>query len=68
MNKTMKWSWLKVPVKVEQINEYLFKDTVPIWVKIKKAVNDVKMNDCENDYKMNWQAKVNTGDIRPSIV
>ena len=24
----MKWSWFKVPVKVEQINEYLFSDTV----------------------------------------
>ena len=23
----MKWSWFKVPVKVEQINEYLFSDT-----------------------------------------
>ena len=22
------WSWFKVPVKVEQINEYLFSDTV----------------------------------------
>ena len=27
MNKSMKWSWFKVPVKVEQINEYLFSDT-----------------------------------------
>ena len=25
---SMKWSWFKVPVKVEQINEYLFSDTV----------------------------------------
>ena len=24
----MKWSWFKVPVKIEQINEYLFSDTV----------------------------------------
>ena len=24
----MRWSWLEVPVKVEQINEYLFSDTV----------------------------------------
>ena len=24
----MKWSWFKVPVKVKQINEYLFSDTV----------------------------------------
>ena len=24
----MKWSWFKVPVKVEQINEYLFSNTV----------------------------------------
>ena len=28
MNKSMKRSWFKVPVKVEQINEYLFSDTV----------------------------------------
>ena len=28
MNKSMKWSWFKVPVKVELINEYLFSDTV----------------------------------------
>ena len=27
MNKSMKWSWFKVPVKVEHINEYLFSDT-----------------------------------------
>ena len=24
----MKWSWFKVPVKVEKINEYLFSDIV----------------------------------------
>ena len=28
MNKSMKWGWFKVPVKVEKINEYLFSDTV----------------------------------------
>ena len=28
MNKSMKWRWFKVPVKVKQINEYLFSDTV----------------------------------------
>ena len=28
MNKSMKYSWFKVPVKVEQIIEYLFSDTV----------------------------------------
>ena len=28
MNKSMKWSWFKVPVKLEQINEYLFSDNV----------------------------------------
>ena len=28
MDKSMKWSWFKVPVKVEQINEYLFSDTI----------------------------------------
>ena len=27
-NESMKWSWFKVPVKVEQINEYLFSDTL----------------------------------------
>ena len=24
----MEWSWFKVPVKVKQINEFLFSDTV----------------------------------------
>ena len=28
MNKSMKWSLFKVPVKVEKINDYLFSDTV----------------------------------------
>ena len=28
MNKSMKRSWFKVPVKVKQINEYLFSDIV----------------------------------------
>ena len=26
--KSMKWNWFKVPVKVEQINEYLSSETV----------------------------------------
>ena len=43
MNKSIKWSWFEVPVKAQQIN-----DTVPS----QKAVNDVKVNDCENDYEM----------------
>ena len=34
----------------------------------KVAVNDVKVHDCEHDYKMKQQAKVDTGDIRPSVV
>ena len=42
----MKWSWFKEPVKVKQINEYLFSDTVQSQ---KLAVNDVKANDCEYD-------------------
>ena len=54
MNKSMKWSWFKVPVKVEQINENLFSDTVQSQWKQKVAV-------------MKW-AKVNTGDIRPNVV
>ena len=28
MHRSVKLSWFKVPVKVEQINEYLFSDTV----------------------------------------
>jgi hypothetical protein len=35
-----------VPVKVKQINEYLFSDTVQSK-KQKSAVNDVRMNDSE---------------------
>ena len=34
----MKWSWLEVPVKVEQINEYLFSDTEQSQWKQKVAV------------------------------
>ena len=44
MNTSMKWSWFKVPVKVKQINEYLFSDTVQIQKK-QKVVKK-------------WQAKV----------
>ena len=28
MYKSMKWSWFKVPLKVEQLNEFFFSDTV----------------------------------------
>ena len=35
---SMNWSWFKVPVKVEQINEYLFSDTVQSQWKQKVAV------------------------------
>ena len=35
MNKSMKWSWFTVPVKVEQINEYLFSDTVSVVTVVK---------------------------------
>ena len=35
---SMKWSWFKVPVKVEQINEYWFSDTVQSQWKQKVAV------------------------------
>ena len=35
---SMKWSWFKVPVKVKQINEYLFLDTVQSQYKQKVAV------------------------------
>ena len=38
MNKGMKWSWFKVLVKVEQINEYLFSDTVQSQWKQKVAM------------------------------
>ena len=53
-----------------KINDYLFTDTPPIQVKKtqKTAVNDVKVNDCEKNYKMKRQVMVNTGDIRPSVV
>ena len=40
MNKSMKRSWFKVPVKVEQINEYLFSDTVQYKVKKTKSGSD----------------------------
>ena len=37
MNKSMIWSRFKVPVKVEQINGYLFSDTVKSKKKKKKT-------------------------------
>ena len=40
-----------MPVRVEKINDYLFSDTVQSR-KTKVAVNDVKVNDCENDYEI----------------
>ena len=40
-----------MPLKVEQINNGLFLDNVPRKKKIKVAVNDVIINDCEYDYK-----------------
>ena len=49
MNNSMEWIWFKVPVKVEQIYENLLSDTESSQ---KGAVNDVKVNDCENDYEM----------------
>ena len=55
MNKSMKWSWFKVPVKVGQNEKYFFSDAVTSKKQKKKpeiAVNDVKVNGCENDYEM----------------
>ena len=37
----MKWSWLEVPVKVEQINEYLFSDTVQSQKKRKSGSDEI---------------------------
>ena len=42
MNKSMKSSWFKVPVKVKQINEYLFSDTVQSKKKKKKIKCAIK--------------------------
>ena len=46
MNESMKWSWFKVPVKVEQIIEYLFSDTVQSQKTKKVAVKtgDIRPN------------------------
>jgi hypothetical protein len=60
MKKRMKWSWFKVPVKVKQINEYLFSDTVQSK-KQKSAVNDVRMNDSE---KWLWDEITSQGQYR----
>ena len=49
MNNSIKWSWLKVPLKVEQINEYLL--LILLYkVNTKYAVYDMKVNDCKNEY------------------
>ena len=40
---SMKWSWFKVPVKVAQINEYLFSDTVQSQEKQKVNVSRMKL-------------------------
>ena len=53
INKSVKWIWFKVPVKVEHINEYLFSDTAQSQ-KTKSSSDEL--------------TKVNTGDIRPSVV
>ena len=53
-DKSVDWSWFswfKVPVKVEQINNGLFFDNVPRKKKNKLAVNDVIINDNDYDYK-----------------
>ena len=42
--KNMKWSKVYVPVKVEQIDDDLFSDTVPSQKSIERVV---KMNDYE---------------------
>ena len=44
MSKSMKWSWFKVPVKVEQINEYLFSDTVQSQ-KTKSGSDEISRSD-----------------------
>ena len=46
----MEWSWFKKPVKVEQINNDYFSDTVPSKKKKKNVVNEVMINDYEYDY------------------
>ena len=53
MNISMKWSCFKVPVKVEQFNEYSFSDTLQSK---KQKVAVMK------------EATVNAGDIRPNVV
>ena len=53
MNNSMEWSRFKVPVKVEQINEYLFLDTVQSQ-KTKSGSDEI--------------SQVHTGDIRLSVV
>ena len=45
MNKSLKWSWFKVPVKVEQINEYLFSDTVQSQ-KTKSGNDEISQGQC----------------------
>ena len=59
---SMKWSWFKVPVKVEQINEYLFSDTVQSqknkkwqwWNKPRSRKECNELHASENDVLVVW--------------
>ena len=46
INKSRKWIWFRVNVKIEQINKNLFSDTV------QTVAYNVKVNNCANDYEM----------------
>jgi hypothetical protein len=49
MNKRMKWSRFKVPVKVKQINEYLFSDSM---IPITKGLRDMSNDSTDHFYSI----------------
>ena len=63
MNKSMKWSWFKlVPVKVEQINEYLFSDTVRSQ-KTKSGSDEIS----QGQYR-GYPSKCSLGQVQTKVV
>ena len=54
MINEMKWGWFKVPLKVEQMNAYLFSDTISVSIERIVAEDKVeicRMNKCDKKHK-----------------
>ena len=62
MNKSTKCSWFKVPVKVEQINEYLFSDTVQCQKKTKSGSDEIS----QGQYR-GYPSKCSQGQVQTKV-